>query len=452
MRKLSLPLLLAGALAGCVTYQARPLGTRSTLPDRIPDLTIDARQMPLPDLAAHRFDPSDGLDMTEVAMLAVVNNPDLKIARADAHLAHAQAFAAGLLPDPQLSATADRPDPGQAATFTAFNLGLSEDVIALLTLAPRRAAARQDARKTDLNLLWQEWQVVSQARLLFVRLTREQEVMTVLEQNRELFADRYRRTKTALDRGLLTLDVVAPQLTALQDVSRQIHDLERQMSQNRHDLNALLGLAAEVAVPLVGPPQLANLDEAAVEALLPDLPRRRPDLIALQAGYAAEEMRFRAAVLAQFPSLSVGFTRARDTTPIYTVGLGVTLTLPIFSGNRGPIAVERATRERLEIEYQQRLNTADNAVHRILAEQRINRRQLQEIDLGLGDLEQAAEKTRAAFQEHNIDALVFANLEAALLAKRIEKINLEEAILEQEVALQTLVGGELPVRSGASAG
>jgi len=81
LRKLALPLLLAGALAGCATYQARSLGTRSTLPDRIPDLTIDARQMPLPDLAAHRFDPSDGLDMTEVAMLAVVNNPDLKIAR-----------------------------------------------------------------------------------------------------------------------------------------------------------------------------------------------------------------------------------------------------------------------------------------------------------------------------------------------------------------------------------
>jgi hypothetical protein len=32
------------------------------------------------------------------------------------------------------------------------------------------------------------------------------------------------------------------------------------------------------------------------------------------------------------------------------------------------------------------------------------------------------------------------------LAKKIERINLQQAILEQRVALQTLAGGELPVR------
>jgi len=446
MRWRALALLLAGCLAGCATYREQPLGTRSTLSDRIPDLRIDPRQMPLPEFAAHRFDPTDGLDMTEVAMLAVVNNPDLRTARAAAGIAHAQAFAAGLLPDPQLSLAADRPDRHQAATFTAYNFGLSYDLIALLTRAPRRAAAQRDAAKTDLNLLWMEWQVVAQARQLFVRLTQEAQVMEVLEQNRTLFADRYHRTEKALDRGLLTLDAVTPHLTALQDVNRQVNDLERQMTLNRHDLNALLGLAPDVAVPLVGPAQLPELDEAAVEKLLPDLPRRRPDLIALQLGYAAEEMRYRAAVLAQFPSLNVGFSRARDTSDIHTSGLSVNLSLPIFSGNRGPIAVEQATREQLRIEYQQRLNAADSGIHRILAEQRINRRQLLDVDQGLADLSRAAEKTDAAFKAHDIDALAFTNLQAALLAKKIERINLEQAILEQRVALQTLAGGELPVR------
>jgi outer membrane protein TolC len=446
MRRTALVFLLAGTLAGCATYREQPLGTRSTLPDRIPDLTIEARQMPLPELAAHRFDPSDGLDSTEVAMLAVVNNPDLKTARAAAGIAHAQAFAAGLLPDPQLSLAADVPDAGQAATATAYNLGLTYDVIALLTQAPRRAAARLEAGKTDLNLLWLEWQVVAQARQLFVRLTQEAQLMEVLEQNRTLFADRYRRTETALERGLLTLDAVTPHLTALQDVSRQVNDLERLVSQNRHDLNALLGLAPEVAVPLVGPAELPELDEAGIEKLLPDLPRRRPDLIALQRGYAAEEMRYRAAVLAQFPSLGIGFTRARDTSDVHTTGLGITLSLPIFSGNRGPIAVERATRQQLHAEYQQRLNAADSGIHRILAEQRINRWQLLDVDQGLADLSRAAAKTDAAFKAHDIDALAFASLQAALLAKKIERINLEQAILEQRVALQTLAGGELPLR------
>jgi outer membrane protein TolC len=438
--------LLLTALAGCATYRAQPLGTASTLPERIPDLAIDPRQMPLPELAAHRFDPADGLDITEVAMLAVVNNPDLKVARAATGVAHAQAFAAGLLPDPKVSATADVPDKGQAATTTAYNVGLSFDVIGLLTRAPRYAAAHQDARKTDLNLLWMEWQVIAQARQLFVRLTQQRQLMEILQQNRVLYANRYGLTQTALERGLLTLDAVTPHLVALQDVSRQINDLERLMSQSRHDLNFLLGVSPEVAVPLVGPAALPELDEAAVERLLPDLPRRRPDLIALQAGYAAQEQRYRAAILAQFPALTIGFQRARDATDTYTAGLNVSLALPLFNRNRGAIAIERASREQLYADYEHRLNAANSGIDRVLAEQRINRRQLREVDQGMADLARAAEKSNAAFMAHDIDALAFASLQASLLAKRIERISLEQAILEQQVALQTLIGGELPVR------
>jgi outer membrane protein TolC len=445
IRWMSLGFLLTGSLSGCATYAHQPLSTRSTLPDRIPDLTIDPRQMPMPDLAAYTFDPADGLDMTEVAMLAVVNNPDLRVARANAGIAHAQAFAAGLLPDPQLSFGTDFPFSGAAVT-NAFNIGLGYDVIALLTTAPRRAAARQEAAKTDLNLLWQEWQVVSQARLLFVRLTQEQQLMEVLAQTRTLYADRYSRVQTALDRGLMTLYDVTPHLTALQDVTRQINDLERLIAQSHHDLNILLGLTPEVTVPLVGPPALADLDDSRIEALLPDLPRRRPDLIALQAGYAAQEQRFRAAILAQFPSLSVGVTRARDTSDVNTIGVGISLNLPLFSGNRGPIAVERATRQALFTDYQERLNAAGSGIRRILAEQRINQRQLREIDQGLAELTQVAAKTEAAFTARNIDALAFASMQAALLAKKIERITLAQLLLEQRVALQTLVGGQLPVR------
>jgi outer membrane protein TolC len=439
-------LLLCIAVASCAVYREHPLGSSSTLPQGIPDVMIDPRQMPLPELAAHPFDPSDGLDITEVAMLAVVNNPDLKVARAAAGVAHAQAFAAGLLPDPRLGTTADVPDKGQAATTTAYNFGLSFDLIALLTHAPRHAAARDDARKTDLNLLWMEWQVVSLARQLFVRLTQQRQLMEVLQQNRTLYAERYRLTQTALERGLLTLDAVTPHLVALQDVSRQINDLERLTSQSRHDLNLLLGISPEVPVSLAGTATLPELDETAIARLLPDLPRRRPDLIALQAGYAAEEQRYRAAILAQFPALTVGFERARDATNVKQGGLNVSLALPLFNRNRGAIAVERATREQLHADYEQRLNAANSGIDRILAEQRINRRQLQEIDAGLAELTSAADRSTAAFRAHNIDALAFAGLQASLLAKRIERINLEEALLEQRVALQTLIGGELPLR------
>src|SRR3977135_1482992 len=133
MNRIALVFLLTSSLAGCVTYREQPLTTRPTLPDRISDVTIEARRMPLPELAAHTFDPADGLDITETAMLAVVNNPDLKTARAAAGIAYAQAFAADLLPDPQLHVGVDVPDAGQPTIGLGYSLGLSYDFGALLT-------------------------------------------------------------------------------------------------------------------------------------------------------------------------------------------------------------------------------------------------------------------------------------------------------------------------------
>ncbi len=189
-----------GSLAGCVSYQPQRLNTQSTLLNDIAHIRIDRSQMPLPELAAHEFNAEGGLDMMDVAMLAVVNNPDLKVARADAHVSQAQAFAAGLLPDPQFHFGLDFPRNALGAV-TAFNMSLSGDINALIQHDANRKAAQDEARKTDLNLLWQEWQVVAKARTLFVRVTQDQRLMEVLAKNRALFADRYDRTQSALDRG-----------------------------------------------------------------------------------------------------------------------------------------------------------------------------------------------------------------------------------------------------------
>src|ERR1700730_5614215 len=151
-------LLIFGTLAGCVSYQPRPLGTQSTLQTDVARISIDRSQMPLPELGAHEFNVEGGLGMNDIAMLAVVNNPDLKVARADARISHAHAFSAGLLPDPQFHFGLDFPYDAVGAV-TAFNMSLSEDILALIQHAANRKAAQEDARKTDLNLLWQGWQV-----------------------------------------------------------------------------------------------------------------------------------------------------------------------------------------------------------------------------------------------------------------------------------------------------
>ena len=438
--KRRLELLLCGALAGCSTYEALPLTPAMPAPSTLVDLRVDAASLPFPALAAHRFDPSDGLDIVETAMLAVANNPDLKLARDDAAIAHAQAYAAGLLPDPQLALSRDLSDSGGADTRAAYSYGLSYDINALLLHSSQRDAAQADAHKTDLNLLWQEWQVVSQARLLFVRVTQSRHLMDTLIETRSLFEDRVRRTQTALERGLLTSDSVSPNIAALQDVQRQIFELERQSAQSARELNALLGLAPSTVLQLQDRAEPVASDGAQVDAALAALPQRRPDLIALQAGYRAQDERYRGALLAQFPALNIGLTRARDSSGIGSDAIGITMSLPFLNRSRGNIAIERATRQKLHDEYQQRLQTSRNDIAGIAAEQALDARQLAQVDAAIVELRTVLARSDTAYRADAVDALTYANARAALLAKQVERINLRQAMLEQRVALQTLLG------------
>jgi outer membrane protein TolC len=436
------PLLLAlcALLASCSTYQPLPL-REGPAPGAIADLVVDARSLPFAPMAAHVFDPADGLDIVEVATVAVVNNPDLKLARNDAAVAQAQSFAAGLLPDPQLALSHDLSNSASGPDASkAYSFGLSYDIGALLTHASLHGAARDEAAKTDLTLLWQEWQVASQAQLLFVKLVQGRRQMAVLSETRQLFADRVARTQQALERGLLNSDAVTPNLIALQDVERQVFELQKLLNQSGHDLNALLGLKADVALDLRDDSVIGAVDPALAGRALTGLAQRRPDLRALQSGYQAQDQRYRGALLAQFPALNLGLTQARDASNVGSTGLGVSFSLPLFNRNRGNIAIEQATRKKLFDEYQVRLQAARNDVQRILAEQALNRVRAEQVDADLRALAAALARSDLAFRAGNADLLAYTSARSALLAKQLERINLQQAVLEQRVALRTLLG------------
>ncbi len=195
--KTSVLILLLGALSGCATYAPRPLPDQENLPQSAVSITLDPARLPFRNLSSHTFNPADGLDMDEVAMLAVANNPQLRQARDALGIARAQSFAAGLLPDPQLGVTADHPTNGTVGNTNAFNFNLNYDVNALLLRSSRKGAAEAETQRVNLDLLWQEWQVVSQARLLFTQLTAQEALMAQLQTARKLLDDRYQKSQQA---------------------------------------------------------------------------------------------------------------------------------------------------------------------------------------------------------------------------------------------------------------
>ncbi|MEJ2344973.1 MAG: TolC family protein [Gammaproteobacteria bacterium] len=439
--------VVSSLAAGCAVYQPRPLPSRPDLADTPTSLSVDPAKLGLPPLARHRFDPADGLDMTEVAMLAVANNPGLRVARAAAGVGRAQLFAARLLPDPQLGLSVDHPTDATPGLTGAYSAGLSYAVARLVGRGARVDAARAKADQLNLQLLWKEWQVVQRAKTLYVRVTFERRKLARLRRAQRLYSARYVRSAKALREGNVTLDTTGTDLTALLDIDTRVFQLRKRIAKSHNALNALLGLAPETPLKFVPLPPLRFPSVRAMTRAERTLAQRRPDLLALRAGYESQEARVRAAILAQFPAVSIGLTRARDTSDVHTTGLGVTLNLPFLNGNRGQIAVQRATRTQLRQRYQARLDRSRSDLALLRTRQALVDAHHDELAARLPALRRMVADARQAYRAGNIPALTYLNMETTLLNKRIELYDLEETLWSIRVADDTLlawpdVGGQ----------
>ena len=425
-------LALAAVLAGCASYQPLPLPTGHQLHDSVADL----------DPAG--CDTGGALDIDTVVRLALANNPDLRAARARNGVAEGQLLQAGLLPNPSVTGlfTPVMAGPGTASAWAA---GFGTDLRSLITLSSRRDASAAAARQISASILWQEWQTAGKVRLLVIQRDGDRQMAAVLRETKVLLDQRYRLTRAAVAAGDADLTALSPDLTALGDVDKQIDDLDRQSQTRRHDLNALLGLrpGAEIKLrPVVEPPPV---DAAAVSEDLDSLADRRPDLIALRMGYAAEDAKLRSAILSQFPALNVGLVGGTDDNNITTFGPQITLDLPIFNRNQGNIAIERATRLQLREEFTARLAAAEGEASRMLDDIVLTTRQLPPLRARTAEVWQIAAKAGAAFDAGNLTERAYVDFLAAHLARQQELLVLEQSLREQQAGLATLIGAGMPV-------
>jgi outer membrane protein, heavy metal efflux system len=142
----------------------------------------------------------------------------------------------------------------------------------------------------------------------------------------------------------------------------------------------------------------------------------------------------RAAILAQFPKMSVAFVRAKDNTNVQSTGFSVAVDVPIFDRNQGVIATERATRQRLLDEYNQRVFEARSDIATAMTDIRSLDRQVAA----------AAKALQTAMEQRNVDVLSYYTARNNLLQKRIQMIKLQEQLLEAHTALEIASGRYLP--------
>jgi len=187
-----------------------------------------------------------------------------------------------------------------------------------------------------------------------------------------------------------------------------------------------------------------HLDPPDERDLLANIESRRLDLLGLRKGYESQDAIVRAAILAQFPKMSAAFVRASDTTNVHTDGFNITIDVPIFDRNQGAIATERATRQRLLDEYNQRLFEARSDIAVAIADIRALDRQVAAAQEALPMLERLVDSAEKAREQGNADVLSYYTARNNLLQKRIQLIKLQEQLLEANTALETASGRYLP--------
>ena len=427
----------AAALAGCVSYPApKPLPTGADIQANPSALKVDTTTLRLQPLKPVVVDAKDGLDPMEVAVLAVLNSPDLAAKRAALGVNAAQVFSTGLLPDPQIAVGADHPFAGPD-NQNAFSISPSLDLTALITRSAVRNAARFTARQADLDVLWAEWGVAQQARALAQTALSGEARAIYLQQVLTAAADRYARSSQALANRDVTLQTTAADLAVKVDAQTQLATAQHDAAKARRDLNALLNLDAAVRLPLVDGGDTGAYDEGQIRQSLAGLADRRPDLLALRAGYSAQDQNIRRAALARFPLTQIAAAFARDTAGVVTGGVSAAFALPIFNGGKGEERIQLATREQLHAEYQARLDLTAAEVADAAAELRTARAAAAALAIDVPRLEALVRPAVAAYARGDIDSQTYLTLSQNALARRADLDDRRLAAQLAEIRLET---------------
>lgn len=418
MRRQGLVLVLTGGLAGCTVYHAEPL----------PEAPVLATVLPRPQMS-----------LDAVARYAVEHSPDLVAERRKTDVSEAQAYEGGLLPDPQLIASNDFPTNDVPGTITGYSLGLAQDLQALLTQPSRAAGAKAKADQARLDLLWAEWQTLQNAAHLYTQTVYANDKLDALKRTSEILRVAAERSTRALTQHNTTVDVAGADLSAALDLASQEDAAARAALTADSDLKALLGIAPEAVFGLMDPGDPPAVPKNDVEHAIAQVAQKRPDLLALQAGYHAQNEAVRTAILQQFPALNLGFHRAADTSNIQSVGADATVSIPIFGSTQARIGTEQATRAQLRAEYQARLDQTVADAWRVWRELGLLRDQIANLEKTVPELRRMAEAGRDAYAAGNLAPATYVLLETSLSAREGELFDLKASAWDDTIALRTLL-------------
>ena len=441
--------VVLGAVAlmgGCAPYQPKPLSAELAAPDQ-KSISVAVSELHHPIVKPLPINLASGLTPNQAGVLAVVVNPALRAERDRRKVSAAQLLQAGILPNPTLTAGVALPYSNHPSdSFTGYNVGLDWEVTALLTRDAKVRAARADDASVDLDVAWKEWQSAEAAKTAAYDVAALTAALKAAREIDQQQAESLKLIRRAVDQHQKTLLDLSAAESAAQDSHATVlggeHDLQHQIGA----LDRAIGLQPGTSIAVQSDiPLPSRLEPPPVEELLDGLENRRLDLLALEKGYESQDQTLRAAILAQFPKLNFGVSPQRDTSDVHSIGLGISLDLPIFDRNQGNIANESATRQKLFDEYVDRVFEAKWDIVTAIDDIRSTNEQIADAEAALPALERFAKVYREALQNGNADVMSYQAAEGSLIQKQLGVVKLKQQLIDNWIALEIASGQYLPM-------
>lgn len=452
-RNMVLLCLLTAALAGCVSYEPRPLSPQATA------ASFESRSLTDPGLIhyveahLHRVLPggaSHAWDLTTLTLAAFYFSPELDVARAQWDLAKAKTVTAGAIPNPTFG-FAPQYNADAGSGLSPWTLGVVLD-IPIETAGKRGyrvSGAERLSEAARLDIAAAAWRVRSGLRTALVNLYAAREQEKLLADQQEVQA----RTVKALESRLRAGEASQPEVT----LARLALDKTRLASEEagRRRAEAQVGLAQALGLPSTAVQDMAlsfdNFQKPLPKLPAPDIRqqalRNRPDILAALARYAASQSALQLEIARQYPDLTIGPGYIWDQ-GAHKWSLGILATLPVFNQNQGPIAEAEAGRKVAATRFTALQAQVVGEIDRNYAGLTKARSKLDVADRLLAGARRQFESSRIRFNAGEADRLTLLGAEQELTASRLARL---DTLIQAQQALGSLEDAvQLPLDAAES--
>lgn len=431
--------LLAATLAGCVAYQGKDLTASAT------QAQLDSRR--LDDAGLRQFLVARGgaetgpWDLPRLTLAAFYFQPELEVARAELAVAEAEKQAAGARPNPAFAFT-----PGQSEATPG---GISPWILGYALSIPVELAGRRDHRvalagqKVEvarLALAARAWAVHSAVRRALIDLDAAEAAGRLWREQLPLLARAAQLVEAQARAGDIGPLMAAQTRTELNRATLAAREAERGVINARSRLAEAIGvsLAAVTDLPISAQGLADRVELPAVAEARTWAAQNRPDLLAALAEYAAAQAALQGEVARQYPDLQLG--------PGYQLdqgegkwSLGLSVSLPIFHHQQGPIAAAEARRTAAAARFLALQNRVMAEVDRAAADYSSVLAEGDSVGALRKNLARQTEILRAQFAAGEISRLDLTRMEIALAEQTRLELDARARIARTRGALEDAV-------------